>query len=60
MNRYAQCNIKVTCYICGRDVDLNDPDTGHEDCYGGGWHGEDDEDDSPLPVNIEITNTRER
>ena len=60
LNRYAPVKIKVTCYICGKEVDLNDPDTGHDNCYGVTCAWESDDEDSPLPVDIEISNTRER
>lgn len=56
LDKKKPITIKITCYDCGKDVDILNPSIGHEQCYGGTVGYGDDE----LAVDIEIKNTRER
>ena len=46
--------IKVICYDCGKEVNIDRPYDGHEHCSGSHFM------DNDLQVDIEISNTRER
>lgn len=48
-------SIKVVCYECGKEVDLNNPLEKHESCVG--YHSDNE---NRLRVNIEFDNIHER
>ncbi len=56
LDKNKPVKLRVFCYCCGKLVDLDNPNKGHEKCIGSTlYYGE-----NPLSVDIEFENMRER